>query len=116
MTHVVSALTWFDQTNPNEPIAPITLDFTTDLTWQFPSLQGAYHELPIVPRGINVDNSNNQFPLQVIVGPVQTEVQPFTNANIDFPSSASSCTITSPSAAQVPASFYIKPPSGTGIN
>lgn len=115
----VAALTWQDQSDPNAPLAPYTLDFGTDQNWVFSSLDGSYTQKRISPAGVIVDNSQNTQPVTITCGVLTLSVNAVDRQAIDLPKGAASISFSCSSNTQkTPIAFYVKKPApdAQGLN
>lgn len=103
-------LTWLDQADPRAPLAPFTLDFTQGNTWQFNSLEGAYHFQGVRANGVLIDNTQINVAVVVTYGPAVTVVPAFARAAIDLPHGIQSISFICTSPVQVPIEFYVVKP------
>lgn len=115
MTKLITPIGWQEQTEPGQPLAPYTLDFSVDPVWQF-GLPSFYLQQAITPAGVSVDLTEINTSVTVVSGPLSATVPPYTRQNIPLPVGALVATFTSSGTDQIPIAFYITPPTAAWMN
>lgn len=116
MTRLINSLTWQAQSDAAAPLAPETINFALDNNWQFTNLQGMYFDREIFPKGVVVDNSQNNALVIIAFGPNLASVQPFQRATFKFPRSTQSIVFQCTSPVTVNLQFFIDPTSADVLN
>lgn len=121
MTQSISSLTWQEQSDPAKPLANYTLNFVTDLVWQF-QLASVYHFQPTNPKGVTVDNSQGAGTINIICAGFTVNILPFTREDIDLPDNPAQIKFTllpsvpAIAAYSVPIVYWLVKPSGAQQN
>jgi hypothetical protein len=124
LTQVINALSWQEQSDATQPLANYTVNFATDLVWQFQLSTGMYHFQPINPAGVTIDNSNGGGTITLASAAFTVNILPYSREDIDLSNASQQLKLSyigasqSPSVApySLPIVFWIKKPSGAQQN